>query len=253
MITDARIDLVSPVGVAEGWAKSEDRYRPVEITLWLDGRQVGAATAAAFRRDLLEAGIGHGHYAYRCRTNLNEAAHGILELREAGGDAALATYTIEPGSLAPRRSAKPQFIESLLITPARWSIEDVGAHPEALDLETNLIELGPRRYIDMVYQFLLGRWPGAYEYDLYLPDIRRGMSSATDVFRTIFSSGERKNSSLEPLSPLDPRYPLHGRRVELPPAPAPAQQQPQNNHTADLAEAALVPEPWELPEIMDSI
>jgi hypothetical protein len=250
MITDARIDVVSPAGVTEGWAKSEDRYEPVEITLWLEGKQVGATTAAGFRRDLLAAGIGHGHYAYRCRITVTEPAHGVLELREPGGDTAFATYTIEPGALVANQALKHRFIESLLVAPSCWSMEDVQAHPEALDLETSLLRLGPRRYIDMVYRFLLGRWPGAHEYDFYFPDLRRDLISATDIFKTIFNSDERKNNGLEPLSPLDLKYPLRGRRDQTPPA-APAQFRLPDSDPAEIAAEPLVPEPWEVPEIQD--
>jgi hypothetical protein len=218
----------------------------VEVTLWLDGRQVAAATASAFRRDLLAAGIGHGHYAYRCKLCLDEVSHGVLELREAGGDTAVASCNIEPGILTPNRRVTRRTIESLLVAPARWSIDDVEAHPEALDLETNLMELGPKRYIAMVYRFLLGRWPDAHDYDFYLPNLRRDLISATDIFRTIFNSSERKNNGLEPMSPFDPGYPFRGRREELH-SSAPAELHLQDGDPVDISTASLVLEPWELP------
>jgi hypothetical protein len=246
LVIDARIDLVSPAGVVEGWARCENRFEPVEVTLWLGARQVGEATASAFRRDLLAAGIGHGHYAYRCKLCLDEVSHGVLELREAGGDTAVASYTIEPGTLTPNRRLKRGTIESLLVAPARWLMADVEAHTEALDLEDNLMELGPKRYIAMVYRFLLGRWPGAHEYDFYLPDLRRDLISATDIFRTIFDSAERKNAGMDPLSPFDPGYPFRGRREELH-SSAPAELQLQDGDPVDISTASLVLEPWELP------
>lgn len=243
---DARIDLVSPAGVVEGWARYENRFESVELQLWVDDKQVGAATASAFRRDLLAAGIGHGHYAYRCKISLDQASHGVLELREAGGEVVLASCTIEPGSLIPYRRVKRRTIESLLVAPPRWSMSDVETHLEALALETNLMELGPRRYIAMVYRFLLGRWPGAHEYDFYLPDLRRDLISATDIFRTIFNSAERKNNGLEPISPFDPGYPFRGRREELHPS-APAEFQLQDGDPGESSTASLVLEPLELP------
>jgi len=246
LVIDARIDLVSSAGVVEGWAKCEDRSEPVEVTLWLVDRQVGAATASAFRRDLLAAGIGHGHYAYRCKISLDEVAHGVLELREAGGNTALASFAIEPGTLTPNRHVTRRTIESLLVAPARWSMGDVEAHPEALDLETNLMQLGPKRYIAMVYRFLLGRWPGAHEYDFYLPNLRRDLISATDIFRTVFNSAERKNNGLEPMSPFDPGYPLRGRREQLH-SPGPAEFDLQDPDPVVISTAILESEPRNLP------
>jgi hypothetical protein len=240
-VIDARIDLVSPAGVVEGWARCQDRPEPVDVTLWLDGRLIGAATASAFRRDLLAAGIGHGHYAYRCKLRLDEVLHGMLELREAGGDVVLASYTIEPGSLIPSRRVKQRTIESLSVAPARWAMDDVKDHFAALDLETTLFEFGPKRYIAMVYRFLLGRWPDQAEYDYYLPDMRRDLISASDIFRTVLNSDERQNNGLDPLSPFDPRYPLRGRREPFFSA-TPLQDRDQ----VDISTATLVSEPWDL-------
>jgi hypothetical protein len=135
-------------------------------------------------------------------------AHGLLELREAGGDVALASYVIAPDSPVKTRRAKRRTIESLLVLPPRWSIDDVAEHLDVLDLQTNLLELGPKRFVAMAYRFLLDRWPGEGEYDFYQPDMRRDLLSASDIFKTILNSQERRNSGLEPLSPFDPGYPF---------------------------------------------
>jgi hypothetical protein len=203
---EAYIDHVSAAGVVSGWARSAELPAPVGIELWLDGECVGAASACAFRRDLLEAGLGHGHYGFECRIRA-KARHGVLELRETGGQTMLARLTIAPGLLC-EAPATPRTVESLLTRPDQWGMEDVARHIQALALDFNLSALGPSRFIARVYRFLLGRWPDPPEFDFYLNDLSQGVISATDVFRIVAGSEERKRSQVTPLSPYDPKFPF---------------------------------------------
>lgn len=205
---EAHIDFVSPVGIVDGWARHPSQPGPVNVTLWLEGIWVGSAIASAFRQDLIAAGIGHGHYAYRCKISCNGLAAGRLELREAGSDAPLTHCMVEPGHLIEDRQKQRRTVESLLVAPKRWSMDEVASHLEALDLEASLLARGPRYYVATIYRFLLNRWPDQGEFDFYLPDMRRGLLSATDIFRIIYESAECRNSRVEPLSPYDPKYPF---------------------------------------------
>jgi len=241
-VTEVYIDLVTPAGLVEGWARSASQDNPLVLTVWLDGAWVGAAVACAFRRDLLDAGIGHGHFSYRCKIRRRQADHGYLEIRDAGGNATLASYAIEPNGLVPNRKGKRRAIESLLVEPAKWSMTDIEDHLEALDLETSLMELGPKRFIAMAYRFLLGRWPGPREYDSYLPEMRRDRLSATDIFRAILNSDERKNKGRDPLSPFDPGYPLRGRGNMFQ-FPAPSKFGLQDRGPADMSTVPLISAP----------
>jgi len=204
---EAHIDHVSGAGVVSGWARSASQRGPVGIELWLEGEWVGAASAAAFRRDLLQAGLGHGHYGFNCRIRSAAASHGVLQLRETGCDTPLAHFTLAPGVIgAP--PAKPQTVESLLTRPDQWAMEDVARHLPALALDENLAALGPHRFIARIYRFLLGRWPDPPEFDHYLKDLSRGVISATDIFGIVYGSEERRRSLVTPLSPFDPKFPF---------------------------------------------
>lgn len=244
LVVDGYIDQVGATGIVKGWARSDEHFEPVEVTLWLEGKPAGAATASAFRRDLLAAGVGHGHYGFQCTINTSESPHGVLELREAGGDVAIATHIIEPDSLTPNHVTKRTTIESILVKPDRWTIEDIATYPQALQLETRFRELGPRRYIAMVYWFLLGRWPGEHEYDFFLPHLRRDIITATDIFLTTLNSDELKEKGLQPMSPFDPHYPFRGRRGQfVPPAPPAAQARTRDLAATPPAGITLDPPP----------
>jgi hypothetical protein len=216
-VVEGYIDRVTPAGLVSGWAHQENQTGPVGVELWLEGEFVAAATAAAFRRDLLTAGVGHGHYGFDCWIRPRAARHGVLQLRISGRPGALAEYKIDASTPLGRGPAKIQTVEALLERRAQWSMDDVERNLGALDLSENYAKLGPRRFIARVYRFLLGRWPDATEYDFYLNDLSRGLIGAVDIFSIVNGSDERKRSSVAPLSPFDPRFPLfasnrrHGR------------------------------------------
>lgn len=214
---EAYIDHVSSEGVVSGWARSDAHRGPVEVELWLAGERAAAATACAFRRDLLEAGVGHGHYGFNCRIRSSGALQGILELRVRGTSATISQFTI-PAALISDGQPEPQTVESLLTRPDLWSMEDVERNLEALALEDNLSVFGPRRYVSRVYRFLLGRWPDPPEFDFYPNDISQGVISATDIFRIVAESDECKRSLVTPLPPFDPKFPfLPSNRLRHPP------------------------------------
>jgi hypothetical protein len=202
------IDRVTAAGMVSGWAHEENQTSPVSVELWLEGELVGAASAAAFRRDLLTAGVGHGHYGFDCLIRPLTARYGVLQLRISGRPGALAEHKIDASAPLGRGAAKVQTVEALLARRAQWSIDDVERNLGALDLQENYARLGPRRFIARVYRFLLGRWPEATEYDFYLNDLSRGLIGAIDLFRIVNGSDERKSSNVTPLSPFDPRFPL---------------------------------------------
>ena len=57
-----------------GWVKHRRFSRPARVTLYHEGKLVGSATAAQYRQDLVDAGIGHGHYGFDITPNVNRAS-----------------------------------------------------------------------------------------------------------------------------------------------------------------------------------
>jgi len=206
--TEAWIDQVGHEGLIEGWARGFAHARPVELLFRLDGVQVGSACAASFRKDLLVAEIGHGHYGFRCQIRAGVALRGKLQVREAGSELVLAELQLAVAGHAVAGAARARSVESLLSRSTHWTMADVGIGIEALELEENRSRWGDRRFIAMVYKFLLGRWPCPTDYEFFRRELRRGAMSAVGVFTTIFDGEERKNNGIAPTSPYDGRFPF---------------------------------------------
>jgi hypothetical protein len=238
------VDSLSASGLIEGWAQGESQRRPLGLEFWLAGQRVGAAKAVIFRADLLQAGIGHGHYGYRCQLRPKSKAHGRLEIREIGSAAVLAEHDIPADrAIAPvRRGTKP--VESLLVKAAGWTMADFTGAVPALDVEAILADLGARRFVTYLYRFLLGRWPDAHEYGHYLPHMKRGVLNGMDVVRIVLGSDEHKAKHIVPPAPFDARYPFKMLETERPDAVSPlAGLHGQAIHDW-LRQAVLVDSPW---------
>jgi hypothetical protein len=243
-MTRVFVDNLSPSGLAEGWACGADENQPLGLEFWLENERIGAAKADLFRPDLLAAGIGHGHYGYRCQLKPKSHRHGRLEIREIGTQTVLSVQEIEPGRALEinRRATKP--VEHLLARSASWTMADFAGAVAALDAEKILNDLGPHRFIAYVYRFLLDRFPYAHEYAHYLPHMRRNIINARDVVQIVLGSDEHKSKHIIPAAPFDPRYPFKTLQRERPPAASPMAGLHNPGRTAWLRSATLVASPW---------
>jgi len=243
-MTRAFVDTLSASGLIEGWARGGNEHQPLGLEFWLDDERVGAAKADMFRADLLNAGIGHGHYGYRCQLRPRAKMHGRLELREIGSRAVLALHDIPPEkALTPvRRRTRP--VEYLLVKPPSWTMADFAGAVPSFDAEKILGDLGPRRFVTYLYRFLLGRWPEPQEYAHYLPHMRRGVLNALDVVRIVLGSDEHKAKHITPAAPFDARYPFKNLERERGPADSPVEVQDHAGGSTWLRQAVLVDSPW---------
>jgi len=248
---EAWIDQVSQTGLVQGWAREIDQVRPLRLQLWLDGEEVGGATAACFRSDLLLAGIGHGHYGYRCQLRPGVALQGKLQLREPGSSRVLAEMPLVAGDRGVAAWDSAQTVDSLLSSLVRWSMADVGNAIGALELEAHLSRWGSRRFIAMVGKFLLDRWPEATDYGQFQHDLDQGAISADACFGAVLDSTERRNNGLAPVSPYDGRFPFGlcgARGAAAKPASIVSSVAPQSEYDTDLlVSAILISAPWNNP------
>lgn len=63
-----------------GWVRRSRFSKPVNVSVYFEGKLVGLATAAQFRPDLKEAGIGHGHYGFEITPNVNRVSLDPLKI-----------------------------------------------------------------------------------------------------------------------------------------------------------------------------
>lgn len=197
-------------GVALGWARDAEAGRPCRVAVVLAGRVLGEAFADAFRPDLLLLGIGHGHHAFavRLRAPLPRGVH-RLQLRGPDGEETVgdAVDAPEPAPLPPVP------VTALLSRGDQWRAADVLAGVACLAPEANLAAMGPARFVDCCYRFVLGRWPGAHEAAPTVESLGAGSLAAAELLRIMLASPERQALDAPLASPYDAAFPftLSGR------------------------------------------
>ena len=201
---EAYIEALDEAGAIKGWARSFQDPAPLWLEAWFEGERLGAGLAASFRHDLLLAGIGHGHYGFQFHISGLGGRQGVLRLRVACSDAILAEKQVR----ARGESSAARTVESLLDPTAGWSLAQVTAHCETLDLAQNLAAQGGRRFVAGVHRFLLGRWPRDDEYGEFHREFRLGRLTAGDYFILIAGSAEAKNRRVSLVSPHHPEFPF---------------------------------------------
>jgi hypothetical protein len=204
----AKLDLVSTDGMAEGWAMYRDSAAICHIQIRLKDRILGEDMADKFRPDLLQAGLGHGYCAFYA--SIGDLPPGTYKLHlHDGRTGARISPDDAPSHTVPLRNPlQPATVEALLRAKARWSDEDILAHPECLQLDENLAILGPDRFVDRVFRFTLGRWADTDGGGHYADMLRRGEMSAALVLTVVLSSAERLAQDRPLARPMDPDYPF---------------------------------------------
>ena len=207
-LIEGHVDLVAR-GLVLGWARGPDPGRPCRVAVTLDGVVLGEALADIFRRDLLQAGIGHGHYAFAARLRAPRP-EGRYALRLRGPDGQTLEGSMTGGVVdAPAPEARPPLtVEDLLARGDRWRAEDVLGRLECLAPAANLARMGPARFVDCCYRFVLGRWPGAHEADPPAAALAEGRLDAETLLRTMLASPERAGMDAPPPSPYDAGFPF---------------------------------------------
>jgi len=243
---EAHIDHIDPAGILRGWARDPAGREPAVIEIWLNGALVSRAIAGRFRQDLLLAGIGHGHYGFTSRFPARSAApQSVIELRHAGQKAVLLEHRLATHAVP----ANPpiQTVESLVAVSSGWSISDIIAHLEVLELERNLAARGGAWLVAMIFKFLLARWPTPQELSRLSADLGQHRLSANECFIAVVNSEERQGLNAPLPGPHDAGFPFKlGRRENLANSSIPLRKQPANGAVmALLPGAVLVSPPWQ--------
>jgi hypothetical protein len=202
------IDVVSASGIVEGWATYIDRPSACHVQVWLDGVVVAEDMADKFRRDLLRAGIGHGHCAFYAPMTCVAPGKYSLALHDGRTGAPIGQGSAALFEVPARRARVPISVNDVLRVRARWGDEDVRACVDCLQLERNCEAMGPTRFVDRVFRFVLGRWADAAGRHHYAASIACGAMSPNEVFLAVLNSGERRIQDRMLAHPMDPEYPF---------------------------------------------
>ena len=79
-----------------GLVKHNRLSRPIKVSLYHEGKLVGAATAAEYREDVEAAGLGHGHFGFEIVPNVNRASLDPVKIEIFFGRELIETRDITP-------------------------------------------------------------------------------------------------------------------------------------------------------------
>ncbi len=191
---EGHIDAIRPDGVITGWACNRADARPCHVQIKTGDRIVAEAFADQFRHDLFENGLGHGHYAFVARLQCDDVPPGwqsfdLYEARVSQVFPQSSGKRIEGPPLQPRPTRS---LDDLLTPPPFWSDAQVLARLDCLQLEDNLRRMGVVRFVDVTCRYVLHRWLDDSARMKYVAKIKAGTTSATEAFRGMMLSKERK-------------------------------------------------------------
>jgi hypothetical protein len=195
-----------------GWAVGDRLDRPCRLRLEVAGQVVGHAIARRFRRDLLDAGIGHGHHGFAARlvAALPPGAARVRVFDADGGEIGAGTGG-SPITIVPAAPAVPLSVEELLEQVDHWLPEDVARHASVLRLAANMAAMGVSRFVDVSCDYVLGRWAEAAMQDTTIQDgaqaLACGTLSAEDFVRALLRSDARRAVHVPLATPYEPRFP----------------------------------------------
>jgi hypothetical protein len=204
----AQIDIISNYGTVEGWAIDGDTEYPCHIQVRLENTIIAEDIANKFRLDLLETGLGHGHYAFYAP--IRTLSPGIYPLRLFDGKTGLPIGNDEERLIeVPSYAALPKkTIETLLSCRKSWQDEDIVAHPACLQIEQNFVHFGPKRFIDRVFRFALGRWADPAAIMDYSKLLTEQKMTPTENLLAVLRSSERQAQDRRLSRPGDPDFPF---------------------------------------------
>jgi len=191
-----KADVLTPIGEVLGWA-----YAAPVVTIRYRGETIAEARACLFRLDLLQAGYGHGHYAFRAVLR-RKIPEGRVTLTLVSGTASVSVRLHVPPQTAPA----PCSVESLLAPPSTWTAADLLAHPACLPWAEYLGAMGAVRFIDAAFRFALHRWPSDTESTVHARTLDRGILTAEGLVTKLLRSHERTDMQPRLMSPYDPDF-----------------------------------------------
>lgn len=199
------IESLTPAGVFTGWLRDGAHPAPPIVEMRCAGDIVARAAAMEFRRDLLRAGHGHGHYGFAAR----------LAVALPPGPTPFELFLPRHGMALRARLVVPKLpalapvaVEDLLRGAPGWTVEDVLAHLACLDLPAQCRRLGVPRFVDAAYRLALHRWPSNAEAAVYGRLLEAAELAPAQLLAELLTSRERRDLGGSVLSPWDPEFPF---------------------------------------------
>ncbi len=192
-----------------GWARPRDPGPPCEVTILRDGQPIATAVADIYRPELIQLGIGHGHYGFRILRSVQcpagKARFSLVERRSGAGFDGAVGIALQ---VSRYRRDKVLTVEDLLTPRTTWTEAEVVAHLEGLEPEAAWKRMGSRRFVEAAFMFVLGRPADDGGRARYTTALETTELTPYDILKTLFGSQERARSGPPLMSPLDAKYPF---------------------------------------------
>ena len=209
MIGEAHIELIDETEVITGWARSSLADMPTLIRLESSEGLIGEAVASGFRRDLLEAGIGHGHYGFHMKIRQHgQTGRTLIRAIDMRTGKALKIASDRFDLPSPTMAATPLTVDTLIGSAVAWTAADVANHSANLELDRTFQRVGAAIYVDMAFQFALGRWPDGDDRVHCARSLSGQEVSPDELVRILLNSDERQSLQASVPAPYDHRYPF---------------------------------------------
>jgi hypothetical protein len=204
----ANLDIVSPAGTVEGWALDQGSDVPCHVQVRLNDEIVAEDVADRFRPDLLQAGLRHGHCAFYARMKQLAVGHYPLRLFDGRSGEPIGYEPLDLFFVPEFALQVGRQLEDVLRPRDRWVEKDLLSYPAGLPLQQTYESFGARRFVDRVFQFVLGRWADAEGCAHYIEMLGGGHMTPEQVFITVLGSEERRNQTRPLPRPMDPDFPF---------------------------------------------
>lgn len=192
-----------------GWARPLQPGPACEITILREGQPIATAVADIYRQDIMQQGIGHGHFGFRilrsAQCQAGKARFSLVERRSGTGFDGATDITLQ---VARYRRDKVLTVEDLLTPRTTWTEAEVVADLQCLEPEATWRRMGSRRFVEAAFLFVLGRPADDGGRTRYVTALETAELTAYDILRTLFGSQERARSGPPLISPLDAKYPF---------------------------------------------
>lgn len=192
-----------------GWARPREPGPACEVTILREGQPIATAVADIYRPDIVQLGIGHGHFGFRILRSTQcpagKAHFSLVERRSGGGFEGAVDITLQ---IARYRRDKVLTVEDLLTPRTTWTEAEVVGNLDCLEPEATWKRMGSRRFVEAAFLFVLGRPADDGGRARYTSALDTAELTAYDVLKTLFGSSERARSGPPLLSPLDAKYPF---------------------------------------------
>jgi hypothetical protein len=192
-----------------GWARPQQPGPACEIMILRDGEPISTAVADIYRPDIMQIGIGHGHFGFRILRSsqcpAGKARFNLVERRSGVAFEGAASIALQ---VARYRRDKLLTVEDLLTPRTTWTEAEIVANLECLEPEATWRRMGSRRFVEAAFLFVLGRPADDGGRNRYVSALDTSELTAYDILKTLFGSQERASSGPPLLSPLDAKYPF---------------------------------------------